>query len=199
MIEIIKETSKVDLVSTSDFKYGKYPFSHFNLLQSLYFPFHNQDKNGVITATTSAGKTICAELAIGHCLQSKKKAIFLCPLKALSQEKFDSWTDSEHFLSNFKIEILTGDHKLTESKLNSIRKADVVIMTSEMLDTRTRFSNSPSSDWLKEVDLLVVDEAHLLTTSRGPALEVGLMRFTELFPSKIASFVCHNVKWRRGG
>lgn len=182
MIEIVKELDDLELVPTSHFKYGTYPFPYFNKLQSLYYPFHDQDKNGVITATTSAGKTICAEMAIGQTLQKKKKAVFLCPLKALSQEKFDSWTSEEHFLSKYNIEILTGDHKLTESKLGSIRRADVIIMTSEMLDTRTRFHSSPSSDWLKEVDLLVIDEAHLLATSRGPALEAGLMRFTSLLP-----------------
>jgi helicase len=176
-------TDHVTLIPTSIFKSGEYKFQYFNLLQSAFFPFHDVDCNVVISAATSAGKTICAELSITDQILKHKKAIYLCPLKALSSEKYDDWTDSSHHFSKYNVEIITGDHKITEAKIKKINQADIIIMTSEMLDTRTRFANSPNNQWLKDVGIVVVDEAHLLTTERGPSLEIGLMRFAQINPT----------------
>lgn len=183
MFEIINEPSVKKLIPTSIFSPTAYSYKDFNHLQTIYYPHHDQDKNIVICASTSSGKTICAELSAHDTIQKGKKVIFLCPLKALSQEKQDSWTDSSHHLSKYKIEILTGDNKITETKTRALKEADLIIMTSEMLDTRTRFHTSEANSWLANVGLVITDEAHLLTTNRGPALEVGLMRFTEINPS----------------
>jgi len=171
------------LIPTTEFKYGIYPFSHFNYLQSLCFPFHTKNINLIVSASTSAGKTIVAEQNIAHMVASGKKAIFLSPLKAVTQEKYDDWTDAEHYFSKFKIEIITGDYRLTEARVASIQQANLILMTSEMLDTRTRYFNTENNAWLQDVGVIVIDEAHLLNTSRGPALEVGLMRFTQQNPS----------------
>jgi replicative superfamily II helicase len=170
------------LIPTSDFKYGKFVFSHFNRLQTLCFPYHDRDCNLIVSAATSAGKTVVAEQQIAYTITQNCKAIFLSPLKAVTQEKYDDWTDAGHDFSRFKIEILTGDHKMTTAKVNSLKQADLILMTSEMLDTRTRYISNDDNNWLLEVGLIVVDESHLLTTSRGPALEVGLMRFAECNP-----------------
>lgn len=179
-MEIINTSQSISNIPTSDFTLGKFNFTEFNYLQTLFYPYKDQDNNVVISAATSAGKTVCGELAAAHTLETGKKVIYLAPLKALSEEKINTWTDSSHFLSSKKIEIVTGDHKLTESKIKKVQEADIIIMTSEMLDTRTRYINSPSNSWLNDVGLVIVDEAHLLTTERGPALEVGLMRFTKI-------------------
>lgn len=168
------------LIPTSQFVYGTYKFSHFNQLQSICFPFHDKDVNLVVAAATSAGKTIVAEQNIAYAIANGKKAIFLSPLKSVTQEKYDDWTDPDHYFSKYKIEIITGDYRLTEDRVANIQKADLILMTSEMLDTRTRYFSSESNTWIKEVGVLAVDEAHLLCTNRGPALEVGLMRFTQL-------------------
>lgn len=101
----------------------------------------------------------------------------------MTQEKYDDWTDVDHDFSRFNVEILTGDHKLTSSKVSSLKQAQLILMTSEMLDTRTRYINNDDNAWILDVGLIVVDESHLLTTNRGPALEVGLMRFAECNPS----------------
>lgn len=173
----------IQLISTSQFKYGKYPFEAFNYLQSLCYPYHDKDCNMVISAATSAGKTIVAELAVAYVISQGKKAIFLSPLKAVTAEKFDDWTSKDHYFSKLKVEIITGDHVLNDAKKKRLQEAELILMTSEMLDTRTRYKDSEGSKWLKEVGILVVDEAHLLTNNRGPALEVGLMRFTEQNPT----------------
>ena len=183
MLEIINEPVVKKLIPTSTFSPTAYSYKDFNHLQTIYYPHYNQDKNIVICASTSSGKTICAELSADDTIQKGKKTIFLCPLKALSQEKLDTWTHPTHHLSKYKIEILTGDNKINEAKVKALKEADLIIMTSEMLDTRTRFHTSEANSWLADVGLVITDEAHLLTTNRGPALEVGLMKFTEINPS----------------
>lgn len=171
----------LELIPTKDFKEGAYPFETFNYLQSLVYPLKSLDNNLIISAATSAGKTVCAELLIEDCINKGKKAIFLCPLKALSSEKYDDWTSKSHYFSSYNIEIITGDKAYSKERATKIASANIIIMTSEMLDTRTRYY-SPTNDnnWLDNVGVVVVDESHLLTTSRGPALEVGLMNFTSI-------------------
>ena len=182
-MQIINSQNQTLPVETSTYSLGSYPFPQFNYLQSLYHPFYDKDNNVLISAATSSGKTICAELSIAHAISQGKKAIYLSPLKALTSQKHDDWTDPSHYFSKLKIEILTGDHKLTEAKASSIKKSDLILMTSEMLDTRTRFISNDNNAWLRDVGVIVVDEAHLLTTNRGPALEVGLMRFSGINPT----------------
>jgi len=177
-MEIISTPSKINLIPTTDFSYGKYSFEYFNYLQSLCYPYYNQDYNLIVAAATSAGKTIVAEQNIAYIISTGKKAVFLSPLKAVTQEKYDDWTDKSHYFSNFKIEILTGDHRLDAAKVKRLKEADLILLTSEMLDTRTRYLENSDNQWLLEVGVVVVDEAHLLTTTRGAALEVGLMRFS---------------------
>ena len=182
MITEIVEDKDFGSIPTSAFEHGNYSFEEFNYLQSLVYKYHNQDVNLVVSASTSSGKTVVAELCISDTLAQGKKAIFLCPLKALSSEKYDDWTSEDHFFGKKNVEIVTGDHKMNESRIKRLKQSDIVIMTSEMLDTRTRYINNENNSWIKEAGIIVVDEAHLLTTERGPALEAGLMRFTEINP-----------------
>lgn len=174
--------NNVSLIPTSEFKYGKYSFEYFNYLQSTCYPYFNKDLNLVVAAATSAGKTIVAEQNIAYTVSKGQKAIFLSPLKAVTQEKYDDWTDERHYFSQWKVEILTGDYRLDSAKVKRLHDADIILLTSEMLDTRTRYINNEDNAWITQVGVLVVDEAHLLNTNRGAALEVGLMRFTEHNP-----------------
>jgi len=182
MVEIIPTPEDLPLVPTSTFPHGDYPFEFFNYLQSLTYPYYDQDVNLIVSASTSAGKTIVAEQSIAYTIAQGKKTIFLSPLKAVTQQRLDDWTEESHFLSKYKTEIITGDYRLTESRIKKVKEADLILMTSEMLDTRTRYINNESNSWIHDVGLLVVDEAHLLTTNRGPALEIGLLKFAEINP-----------------
>ena len=58
-----------------------------------------------------------------------------------------------------------------------LENANIIIMTSEMLNSRCRNYAAENNEFLKDVGTLVVDESHLLTVpNRGDHLEVGLMR-----------------------
>ncbi len=156
-----------------------YPFTHFNPLQSAVFPLAGNGRNIVVSANTSAGKTIAAELVVDDTLARGFKVIYLSPFKALTEERYADWRLR---YANRRLVIMTGDYELTASLQQSLREADIVLMTSEMLDSRTRKFESERNEWMAAVGLLVVDEAHILSTPRGDKVETGLMRFTRVCP-----------------
>lgn len=180
MAQVIKLTEVTELIPTSNFKHGQYPFEFFNPVQSTIYSHIQNEKNAVIAASTSAGKTVIAELFASHTINEKQeKFVYLCPLKALAQEKIDDWTNTNHYFSKLKISICTGDYQITEKRLEELNQSNIVIMTSEMMNHRVRMINSEKSEFLKNVGVVVVDESHLLTVEgRGDDLETALMRLT---------------------
>jgi replicative superfamily II helicase len=181
-MSLIRLSDQLELVSTADFPHGKYPFEKFNQVQSRVFEICDKNCNCVIAAPTSVGKTICAELFMAHEVRTRGgKAIYLAPLRALAKEKIDDWTSPESIFGDLKIAICTGDYRLTESRMRELNEADIIVMTSEMLNSRCRNMDSEKNDFLKDCGTIVVDESHLLTVpGRGDHLEVGLMKFSEV-------------------
>lgn len=161
-----------------------YKFDSFNPVQSEVLKYKELDSNVVIAASTSAGKTISAEIIMDESLKIGK-VIYLSPLKSLTQEKYTDWSTR---YKDKKIAILTGDYVLSEQTKKELDKADIICMTSEMLDSRSRRMDTEGNQWLYSVSLLVVDEFHIAGTSRGHSLESGLMRFTKMNPR--ARVVC---------
>lgn len=180
MAQVIKLEETKDIIPTLNFKYGNYPFEVFNPVQSTIYPHIGNDKNAVIAASTSAGKTVIAEMFACYTIHEKhEKFVYLCPLKALAQEKIDDWTDPKHHFSKLKTSICTGDYQITDKRLQELNESNIVIMTSEMMNHRVRMLNSEKSEFLKDVGVVVVDESHLLTVEgRGDDLETALMRLT---------------------
>lgn len=156
----------------------KYPFTHFNPPQSEFCEILYDDCNIGVFWPTAAGKTVAMELANAKTLSEGKVCLNLFPLKALTEEKLMDWTDESHTFSSKKIVPITGDYVLTEYKRQQLMEADIIVATSEMLDSKTR--NYAGNPWLNRIDLLVVDEAHLIgSESRGPRLESAILRFCE--------------------
>ncbi len=184
MPPVIQTTDQMELVSTSAYPLGKFPFENFNPVQSRVFDYYDKDCSLVVASSTSSGKTIVAELIMAHTVRvRKKKAMFLSPMRALAQEKYDDWTSENHHFSDLKVSICTGDYRLTPSRKEELEKADVIVMSSEMLNHRCRNLKSEHSQFLHEIGCLVSDETHLLTVpGRGDHLEHGLMKFTEINP-----------------
>ena len=177
--DIVSTNKNIKLISTENYPYS-YPFKFFNPVQSLVYPHKNKDNNMVIGANTSAGKTIAAELLIDSTLRKNKRIIYLSPLKSLTEEKYDDW---QKRYRNETISIMTGDYVLSDETNEKIWKSKIIVMTSEMMDSRTRKIHSEKNYWMKEVGLVIVDEAHILSTDRGHAVETGIMRFTLLCPN----------------
>lgn len=170
------------LVETAKFPYASFSFDLFNPVQSKIFEIYDQDANIVVSAMTSAGKTAIAEMMIAHELKVRGgKAMYLGPLKALMQQQIDDWTAETHAFKDYKISVCSGDYRLTADRKKELEEANLIIMTSEMLNSRIRNDKSENNQFLREVKTLIVDEAHLLIEpGRGDHLEVGLMKFTNI-------------------
>lgn len=135
----------------------------------------------LLNMATGSGKTFLAELAIKKCLERGFRTIYLTPLKALADEKYESW--KKHF-GGQNIGLFTGDVIGGPSRKMpcSYKTAQIYIMTPERLDACMRNWRAHWG-WIPEIDLLVVDEFHLLSDPhRGPRLEGTITRLTRLNP-----------------
>lgn len=122
-------------------------------------------KNLLICTPTASGKTLVGELAMMNLLMNKTglKAVYVVPLKALATEKFKQFSKR---YPQFKTALSIGD---LDSDDRYLIDRDIIITTSEKLDSLTRHH----CPWLKDIDVLILDEIHLLNdVSRGPTLEV---------------------------
>ena len=138
-------------------------------------------KNLVLASPTASGKTLVAELcALKHVLEKDGKVIYLTPLRALANEKYEEFKkyatlgkkDGRHV----SIGISTGDFDSTDAWL---QRYDIIITTNEKADSLLRHRTK----WMDDISLIVADEVHLLNEAeRGPTLEVVLARLTLVNP-----------------
>ena len=126
----------------------------------------------IVASPTASGKTFIAELAmVNKVLKNNKTAVYIVPLKALASEKYEDFSERYEDLD---VRISVGD---LDDEGKGLETADIVVVTSEKLDSMLR--HNPS--WIHEIGLVVIDEIHLLTSeNRGPTLEVTITRLREL-------------------
>jgi len=181
---VIKAEDQSVTVATADYPYAKWKFEKFNPVQSRIMDFYDKDVNGLIAASTSSGKTVVAEMFLADEIRRRGgKGMFLAPLRALAREKITDWTNKNYHFGDQKISICTGDYRLTKDRLKELDDANLIIMTSEMLNSRCRNYKSEGADFLNKIGTLIIDESHLLTVpGRGDHLEVGLMKFAKINP-----------------
>lgn len=180
---------------TAAFPSVRFGFDTFNPVQSAYLDVLARDANVnvVVESRTSSGKTAIAEMAIArHALAQGKAAIYLAPLKSLTQEKFDDWTDRGHSFGRHRCIPATGDHAVGDQRerlMDDALASDIILMTTEMFDSISRRPER-RTEFFARCGVLIVDEAHLLTMpDRGAALEVALMRFTGVNPGAKVLFL----------
>ncbi|CAE7860239.1 hel308 [Symbiodinium microadriaticum] len=179
-----KSEAVEDLIPTKDFPHAHWGFTEFNPVQSRLMETYDGESNIAIAAATSAGKTVCAEMYMSYEVRERGgKALYVGPLKALAKEKEGDWKSSDHHFNDKNISICTGDFRLTKARIKELDRADIIVMTPEMLASRCRNHKSEKSGFLKDIGTVVFDESHLLTVpSRGDHIEVALMKLTEINP-----------------
>lgn len=177
-------TTEGKFTPTSEFKYMKFPFEEFNPLQTEFLQHIEKDANVVLSAPTSSGKTAVIEMIIAHSTYHGRKAIYLSPLKALSNEKMSDWECLEHDFKDKRIGIITGDFMRTAAHMKKVNEANIIIMTSEALDSITRTASQEKYPFLYTCDL-IVDESHLIGEAggRGDRLESAIIRLSKICPS----------------
>ena len=102
----------------------------------------------LVSAPTSAGKTVIADYAIFRALQSQARAIYTTPLKALSNQKFRDYTRRH---GEGQVGLVTGENTINPS-------APVVVMTTEVL--RNLIYEDPER--LDRVRYVILDEIHYI-------------------------------------
>jgi helicase len=140
-----------------------------------------EDKNLVLATPTASGKTLIAELcSLKHILERNGKVIYLTPLRALANEKFDEFKKYTSIRKaggkRVSVGISTGDFDSSDPWLE---RYDVIITTNEKADSLLRHRTK----WIEDISLIVADEVHLLNEAkRGPTLEVVLARLMQINP-----------------
>ena len=161
-----------------------FPFDEFNSMQREAAPaVLETDENVVVSAPTGSGKTAVAELAIIEALEAGGTALFIAPLRALTNEKESDWERFENL--GFSVYVVTGERDFNPRRA---ARADVLVMTPEKADSATRKHDSPRYAFVTDIDVLVIDEVHLLDSeSRGSVLEVTISRLRRLADPRIVA------------
>ena len=124
-----------------------------------------EGKSLLVCAPTASGKTFVATMALVKALESKRKVLYVVPLKALANEKYKEY---QKLLSGtpYSVALSTGE---IEAESAYLGKYDFLILTAEKLDSLLRHPHS----WLTEVKTVIIDEIHLLNDpTRGPTVEI---------------------------
>jgi helicase len=140
-----------------------------------------EGRNLVLASPTASGKTLVAEFcALKHILEKNGKTVYLTPLRALANEKFEEFKKYTPIRKNdgkrVRIGISTGDFDSSDPWLE---RYDIIITTNEKADSLLRHR----AKWMDEISLVIADEVHLLNDAeRGPTLEVVLARLMQINP-----------------
>ncbi len=133
----------------------------------------------VLQMPTGSGKTHRAGQAIRETVRQGYRAIYICPTRALANELYARW---ETEWSDVRVGIFTGDFGGEVDYPVPFKLAQVLVMTAERFDVCTRQWRHHWT-WLPDVDIVVVDELHLLADRhRGPRLEGAIVRMRALNP-----------------
>ncbi|MFB9824397.1 DEAD/DEAH box helicase [Halobaculum roseum] len=159
-------------------------FEEFNRMQREALPaILERDENVVAAAPTASGKTALAELAICETLENDGTALFIAPLRALTNEKEAEWDRFEEL--GYSVYVVTGERDLNPRRAE---RADILVMTPEKTDSATRKHESARYDFINDVDCCVIDEVHLLDSDkRGAVLEVTVSRLRRICDPRVVA------------
>ncbi|WP_115864772.1 DEAD/DEAH box helicase [Halorussus litoreus] len=161
-----------------------FPFEEFNSMQrEVVEALVETGENVVASAPTASGKTALAELAICRTLQAGGTALFVAPMRALTNEKESEWERFEDL--GYSVYVVTGERDLNPRRAE---RADILVMTPEKADSATRKHDSRRYAFIREVDCCVIDEVHLLDSDkRGSVLEVTVSRLRRLCDPRVVA------------
>lgn len=160
-----------------EYPYCDFDFDEWNPVQLKCVPFFTEDCNLVVSASTASGKTVIAEAIMGYELARTQtsKVVYVSPLKAIGNEKHGDWRKHPTF-REYPIVIVSSENDVTQSDFENSR---LIVSTVESMNLRCRARDR----WIRDISVLVFDEAHLLMDrSRGAGSESLIMNVTMLNP-----------------
>ncbi|KAH3900580.1 probable ATP-dependent RNA helicase DOB1 [Saccharomycodes ludwigii] len=142
-----------------------YPFT-LDPFQDTAISCIDRNESVLVSAHTSAGKTVVAEYAIAQSLRDKQRVIYTSPIKALSNQKY------RELLAEFgDVGLMTGDITINPD-------AGCLVMTTEIL----RSMLYRGSEVMREVAWVIFDEVHYMRDKeRGVVWEETII----LLPDKV--------------
>lgn len=128
--------------------------------QQLSIACIERDESVLVSAHTSAGKTVVAEYAIAKALQRHQRVIYTSPIKALSNQKYRELNETFG-----DVGLMTGDVTINST-------ASCLVMTTEIL----RSMLYRGSEIMREVSWVIFDEIHYMRDKeRGVVWEEALI------------------------
>ncbi|SCU98406.1 LADA_0H12816g1_1 [Lachancea dasiensis] len=142
-----------------------YPFT-LDPFQDTAISCIDRGESVLVSAHTSAGKTVVAEYAIAQSMREKQRVIYTSPIKALSNQKY------RELLADFgDVGLMTGDITINPD-------AGCLVMTTEIL----RSMLYRGSEVMREVAWVIFDEVHYMRDKeRGVVWEETII----LLPDKV--------------
>lgn len=151
----------------------------FDKFQLLSFREIDSDKNVLVSAPTSSGKTAVAEYALLKYVGEGKKVIYTSPIKSLSNEKYKEFKDR----NICEVGILTGDNKINVS-------AQCIVMTAEILR-----NSLYKDDFDKDIGCVIMDEVHFINDiERGKIWEETIILLPKYVKLIMLSATINNVE-----
>ncbi len=157
---------------------------NFNLLQhNSVFESENLNgknhdfKNLLVISPSSSGKTFLAEMAIMQQVCLNRKALFLVPLRALAEEKY------QHFVKLYqeiglKIILSSRDHRKDDKNIINGNFHVAIVVYEKFYYFLLQYPQ-----FLSNVFLIIADEAQLIQDfQRGPSLENNFNYVKNNFP-----------------
>lgn len=134
----------------------------------------------LVTSSTASGKTLIAEIAGVEGAMKGKKFLFLVPLVALANQKYQDF--NVYSSLGLKVALKVGKNRIKDKGEPAIRDtplegADIIVGTYEGVDQILR---SGKKNRLGEIGVIAVDEVHTLSQEeRGVELDGFLSRLRE--------------------
>lgn len=136
-----------------------FPFE-LDPFQQLSIACIERNESVLVSAHTSAGKTVVAEYAIAKALKNNQRVIYTSPIKALSNQKYREMNE------------IFGDVGLMTGDVTINNTASCLVMTTEIL----RSMLYRGSEIMREVAWVVFDEIHYMRDKeRGVVWEETLI------------------------
>lgn len=175
---LICEEEFIPTATEHDFMKSNWNFE-LSLFQKWAVRAILNNKHTLITAHTGSGKTVPAEAAIAYFTSIGKKVIYTSPIKALTNQKYNEFTNK---FPNISFGIFTGDNK-------HYPEAQVLLMTAEILrntlfqkkmieqgDEHQESLLSFDIDIKNDLGCIIMDEAHYINDSdRGSVWEETIL------------------------
>ena len=125
----------------------------------------HKEESVMVSAHTSAGKTVVAQYAIAMAIQRNQRVIYTTPIKALSNQKYRDLKEAFEEHGEGAIGLMTGD-------VTANPEASCIVMTTEILRSMLYHGSSE----LREVSWVVFDEVHYLRDKeRGVVWEESIV------------------------